>query len=117
MAIPAPSLITKPSRSRSNGREARSGSSLRLLSALIAENPARPISTMDASEPPATKMSASPNLIIRQASPMALFDVAQAVTIHKFGPRRSNPIDMMPLAIFLMTIGVVNGEVGHGPVG
>ena len=35
--------MTKPSRSRSNGRDARAGSSLRVLSAFIAENPARPI--------------------------------------------------------------------------
>ena len=48
----------------------------------MAENPARPISTTHASEPPARKMSASPNLMIRQDSPIALFDVAQAVTIH-----------------------------------
>jgi len=36
-----------------------------MLNALMAENPARPISTMDASDPPARKMSASPNLMIR----------------------------------------------------
>ena len=46
---------------------------------------------------------------------MALFDVAQAVTIHKFGPRRSNSIDMTPLAILLMSIGIVNGEFRDGP--
>ena len=38
--IPEPSPSTKPSRSTSNGREARSGSSLRVLMARIWENPA-----------------------------------------------------------------------------
>src|SRR5881227_2760586 len=74
--------MTNPSRSRSNGREARSGSSLRVLSAFMAENPARPIATIEASDPPARKISASPNLMVRQDSPMALFDVPQAV-LHR----------------------------------
>src|ERR1700745_2448468 len=102
--------MTKPSRSRSNGREARSGLSLRVLSAFMAENPAKPISTMDASEPPARKISASPDLIIRQDSPMALFDVAQAVTIQRFGPRRSNSIEITPPAMVLINIGMGKGE-------
>src|SRR5438067_9052155 len=107
--------MTKPSRSRSNGREARSGSSLRVLSDFIAETPPRPISTIEASEPPARKISASPNLMIRQDSPIALFDVAQAVTIHMFGQRRLNSIEMRPLAILLINIGMVNGEFRPGP--
>src|SRR5206468_10522266 len=113
---PAPSPTTKPSRSRSNGREARSGSSLRRLSAFIAENPANPIGTMQASEPPARKISASPNLIVRHDSPIALFDVAQAVTMHRFGPRIPNSIEMTPLAMLLINIGIVNGDVRDGPL-
>src|ERR1700745_2827315 len=107
--------MMKPSRSRSNGREARSGSLLRVLSAFMAENPARPISTMDASAPPARKTSASPDLIMRQDSPIALFDVAQAVTMHKLGPWRLNSIEMKPLAMLLISIGIVNGEFRDGP--
>src|ERR1700731_2882237 len=107
--------MTNPSRSRSNGREARSGSSLRVLNAFIAEKPARPIGTMDASEPPARKISASPNLIMRHDSPIALFEVAQAVTMHRFGPRKANSIEIKPLAMLLMSIGMVNGEVRDGP--
>src|SRR5204863_8663062 len=113
---PAPSLMTKPSRSRSNGRDARSGASLRVLSAFIAENPARPIGTIEATEPPARKISASPNLMIRQDSPMALFDVAHAVTIQMFGPRRPYSMEMIPLAILLINIGIVNGEFRDGPL-
>src|SRR5205814_9791477 len=98
------------------GREARSGSAFRVLSAFIAENPASPIGTIDASDPPARKMSASPNLIIRQDSPRALLEVAQAVTMQRFGPRNPNSIEMRPLAILLINMGMVNGEVRAGPL-
>src|SRR4029450_11440925 len=108
--------MTNPRRSRWNGREARSGSSLRRLRAFIAENPARPIATIEASEPPARKMSASPNLMARQDSPIALFEVAQAVTMHMLGPRRSYSIEMSPLAMLLINIGIVNGGVRAGPL-
>src|SRR5205823_5886081 len=101
--------------SRSNGREARSGSSLRVLSAFMAENPARPIATIGASDPPARKISASPNLIIRQDSPIALFDVAHAVTMHMLGPFSPYSMEMRPLAMLLINIGIVNGEFRDGP--
>src|ERR1044071_8891710 len=106
--------MTKPSRSRSKGRDARSGSSLRVLSAFMAEKPARPMGMIEASEPPARKISASPNLIVRQDSPMALFDVAQAVTMQRFGPRNPNSIEIKPLAILLMSIGIVNADTRDG---
>src|SRR6266513_6282442 len=107
--------MIKPSRSRSHGREARSGSSFLVLKAFIAPNPASPMGMIAASEPPARKISASPNLIIRQDSPMALFEVAQAVTIHILGPRSPYSIEMRPLAMLLINIGIVNGEVRDGP--
>ena len=47
---------------------------------------------------------------------MALFDVAQAVTIHMLGPCRPNSIEMRPLAMLLISIGIVNGEVREGPL-
>ena len=53
--------------------------------------------------------------MIRQDSPMALFDVAQAVTMHMLGPLRSYSIEMSPLAMLLINIGIVNGEVRDGP--
>src|SRR6266545_5025737 len=104
--------MTNPSRSRSKGREARSGSSLRRLRAFMAENPPSPIATIPASQPPARKISASPNLMVRQDSPIALFDVAQAVTMHMLGPRRSNSIEMSPLAMLLinMASGLISME-------
>ena len=71
---------------------------------------------IEASEPPARKISASPNLIMRQDSPMALFEVAQAVTMHMFGPRNPNSIEIRPLAMLLMSIGMVKAETRDGPL-
>src|SRR3982751_14111 len=108
--------MTNPSRSRSNGRDARAGSSFRILSAFIAENPANPIGTIEASDPPARKMSASPNLIMRHDSPIALFEVAQAVTMQRFGPCRPYSIEIRPEAMLLINIGMVKGEFREGPL-
>ena len=52
--------MTNPSRSRSQGRLAFSGSSLRVDSARMAANPPTPIGVMAASVPPAIITSASP---------------------------------------------------------
>ena len=57
---PAPSARTNPSRSRSNGRLARVGSSLRVDRALIEANPPRPMWVIAASLPPVTITSAQP---------------------------------------------------------
>ena len=78
--IPEPSPSTNPSRSTSNGREARSGSSLRVLIARIWENPAIGMLVMQASAPPATTTSASPDLIIRQPQASASAPDAHADT-------------------------------------
>ena len=65
--MPAPSPSRKPSRPLSNGREARSGSSLRVDSARIAENAAMFSGRIAASVPPATTTSARPDLIMSAA--------------------------------------------------
>ena len=83
----APSPITKPSRSRSNGRDARFGSALRVLMAFIAAKPPMPSGTTVASVPPANITLASPRLMVAQASPSACVAVAQAEQVAKFGPR------------------------------
>src|SRR5437016_3673057 len=105
-----------PSRLRSHGRDAACGSLLRVLSAFIAPNAATPTGIIDASEPPARKMSASPNLMMRHDSPIALLEVAQAVTMHRFGPCNPNSIEIMPLPMLLISIGIVNGERRVGPL-
>ena len=86
--MPAPSPGTKPSRSRSNGRLAFSGASLRVESARMALNDAMPTSHSDASVPPASMTSASPCWIILDASPSVMVEAAQAVVTVVFGPRR-----------------------------
>ncbi len=80
MTAPAPSPITNPSRSRSNGREARRGSSFRVESALAAQNPARPSGVTEASELPAITTSASPRRMASNASPIEWLPVAHAET-------------------------------------
>ncbi len=47
---------------------------------------------------------------------MALVDVAQAVTMHRFGPSSPYSIEMRPLAILLINIGMVKGELRDGPL-
>ena len=85
--MPAPSARTKPSRSRSNGRLARGGSSLRVDRARIEAKPPSSMWVMAASLPPVIITSAMPDWIARNASPMALAAEAQAVAIAVFGPR------------------------------
>ena len=114
--MPAPSPMTNPSRSLSNGREAFSGSSLRKLIARIEVKPAIPTGTTQASLPPVTMTSASPNLMMRQASPMQWFAVAQAVTMAIFGPRKPCSIEITPVAMLLIIIGIMKGEVRSGPL-
>src|SRR3982074_2966135 len=83
--MPAPSPMTNPSRSLSNGREERCGSALRVLMARMAQNPPMPIGTTVASVPPAKIALASPILMVRQASPMAWVEGVRAgrLEIHR----------------------------------
>ena len=79
MTMPAPSPMMKPSRSRSNGRQAFSGASLRVESARIDPKPPTLIGVTAASAPPQIIASASPRLMISYESPMACADAEQAV--------------------------------------
>ena len=115
ISTPAPSPMTKPSRSLSNGRLARSGSSLRVDSARIAPNPPTPIGVIAASEPPAIIASASPRRMISNASPMACADAEQAVQVAEFGPLAPNRIDTWPAARLMIADGMKNGEILRGP--
>src|SRR6266568_3281212 len=117
MSAPAPSPITKPSRSESNGREASVGRSLNLVDrAVIWANATSAMSTNAASQPPATIASASPSWIAWKARPMAWLDAAQAVVVQKFGPRRPNAMAICPAAAFGMSWGTVKGETRSGPL-
>ena len=82
---PAPSPITKPLRSLSNGIDERSGSSV-VESAVRALKPPIPILVIEASAPPAKTTSCKPNLISRKASPIASLAEAQAVVTDLHTP-------------------------------
>ena len=82
----------------------------------MAAKPAMPMGTMVASEPPARKASASSSRIMRQASPMAWQAVAQAETGAKFGPLQPNSMEIRPLAILAIIMGMVKGETRPGPL-
>ena len=113
--MPAPSPMTKPSRSLSNGRLARAGSSLRVDSARIAANPPTPIGVIDASEPPAIITSASPRRMISNDSPIECAEAVHAVQVARFGPRAPNRIDTWPAARLMIDAGMKNGEMRRGP--
>ena len=108
--------MTKPSRSTSQGREARSGVSLKWVdSARAAANPAKPSRHTAASAPPATITSASPNAIMRLASPIAWAPVEHAVTTEWLGPLKPKRIDTWPLTRLIRLAGMKNGLTRLGP--
>ena len=114
--MPAPSPITKPSRCASNGREASCGASLNPVdSALAAANAPRLTRSMAASLPPHTAMSASPQRIMRAASPSACTLAAQAVTGAPSGPLSPWRMDTCPAARLTRNDGTVNGDSRCGP--
>src|SRR3546814_11150889 len=84
--IPAPSPMTKPSRPSSHGRDAFSGSSLRVDSAFIAQKPPTDVGVVAYSAPPAIIASASPYWILRIARPMLWVAVVHAVPADRLGP-------------------------------
>ncbi len=106
---PAPSPITNPSRSTSNGREASSGSSLRVDSVVMRQKAEMVIGVITASAPPAMTTSAEPSRIMRTPSPMAFDEVAQAVATQKLGPVQPNSMPMTAVGALAMNIGTVNG--------
>src|SRR5215470_19021538 len=109
--MPAPSPMTKPSRSASNGREALSGLSLRVDNARIAANPPTPIGVTAASDPPQIMTSASPRAITRNASPTAWAPDEQAVHGAELGPRAPNRIETCPAARLMMLDGIKKGDI------
>jgi len=115
MTIPAPSAITNPSRWASKGREAFSGSSLRVDNAFMLQKPASDKGVTAASEPPAIITSAMPILTVIAAMPMACPEVAQAVMVAKLGPLAPVKIATCPAAMSAIIIGMKRGETPRGP--
>src|SRR6059058_6552772 len=107
--------MTKPSRSRSKGREARAGSSLRVESARMAAKPATDIGVMADSAPPQIIASASPRWIILKLSPIACAPAEQAVAVAELGPFALCRMETCPEARLTMADGIKNGETRLGP--
>lgn len=100
--------MTKPSRARSNGREAFAGSlSQWVFTALVAAKLPNATLSMGASLPPQSAMSASSFRIRRAASPMAWMLAAQAVTGAPNGPFSWCLIDTCPAARLARKAGTV----------
>src|SRR3954453_5917884 len=104
-STPAPSAMTKPSRSTSYGREMPLDDS-----AVMLENPATPVGVIAASEPPVITASQMPSEMRRAALPMAWVLAAHAVTVDSHGPRQPNRIDTVAAAALLIIIGTRNGD-------
>ena len=113
--MPAPSASTNPSRSRSNGRLALVGASLRVLSAFIAAKLPTQSGVTAPSLPPATTASASPRWIMWNAAPMAWLPVAHAVAVAMFAPRRPKRMLTLPARAFTISLGTTNGLTVRGP--
>src|SRR5438477_5088003 len=108
--------MTKPSRFWSQGREALGGSSLKSVeSARAAAKPARPIRQTAASAPPATITSASSQMIMRAASPIACAPLEHAVTTAWLGPENPYLMDTWPEARLIRFDGMKKGETRRGP--
>ncbi len=81
-----PSPKTKPSRPRSNGREAVSGESFRRVKALRLPNPATPIGETGRSTPPARQTSTHPRRTHSRPRLRATFPLAHAAATVVAGP-------------------------------
>jgi hypothetical protein len=80
--------MTSPVRRRSKGLHAAAGSREAFASAPSRTKKTCPIGFMSPSVPPETHQSVSPRRMLRNASPMAWFAAAHAVTVAPTGPRR-----------------------------
>ena len=113
--MPAPSPSTNPSRSTSNGRDARSGSSLRCDSVRACTNPATVMPVMQASAPPAMTTSASPARSSRTAQASASAPDAHADTGECTPPGALNSRPTQAAGPLGISIGTVSGETLRSP--
>src|SRR3954454_12411480 len=111
----APSPSTKPSRALSKGREARSGSSLRVLIARMAAKPAIGSGWMHASVPPTATMSARSNRSRSNPQRTASAPDAQALTGACTPPLAPTARPTAAAGPLGMSIGMVKGETRLGP--
>src|SRR5512143_2178780 len=106
----APSPITKPSRARSKGRDARAGASLNAVeSARSEQKPAKVSGVRLASAPPAMITSARPARMQVRAWPRAWALDEQAVEMVWLTPLAPNVIATIPDAELSVIIGMKFG--------
>src|SRR5690606_5506785 len=99
------------SRPLSKGRLACSGSSLRVDIERVAQNPPYATGVRQASDAPATMISASPRWMTRNASPTALAPVEQATDRAVNGPFRPCSIETTHAVMFTRTLDTKNGPI------
>src|SRR5881397_395127 len=104
--------MTNPSRPASNGRDARAGSSLRVLIARMMLNAAYVSGASGASAPPASMTSARPSRTAWKASPTAIVPDAQLIA---FGPVNPNSMAILQLAAPQNTANASEGSSPRGP--
>src|SRR5213596_864117 len=107
--------MTKPSRLASKGRDARAGSSLRVLMARMMLNAANVSGASGASAPPASMMSARPSRTTWNASPTAMVPDAQLIAFVALGPVNPNSMAMLQLAAPQNTASASDGSSPRGP--
>src|SRR3546814_11945679 len=112
--IPAPSPMTKPSRPSSHGRDAFSGSSLRVDRAFIAQKPPTDVGVVAYSAPPASINSAPPYWIMRIARQTLWVAVVHAVTAAMVGPLAPVMIETCLAVLMMKELGTVHGETMPG---
>src|SRR3954452_14565481 len=111
----APSPITNPSRSASNGREACSGSSLRPLRAVMRANAEIATGVIHDSLPPVITTSDVSSRMRRAASPIACALAAHAVEMQRFGPVHPSCMATVPAVALVIIIGTRKGLTRAGP--
>src|SRR4051794_25154170 len=115
MIAPAPSPRTNPSRFLSQGRDARSGSSLRVDMARIEAKPAIGSGCTTASVLPAITTSARPRRIRSRPRASASAPVAQALAMARTPARAPNSRPTCAAGPFGMSMGTVCGLTRRGP--
>ena len=105
----------KPSRPRSNGRLAPSGSSSRRERARIVPNPPSARSVIGDSTPPASIASAIPARMYSVAFPSDMPDAAHAVVSVVRGPRVPSAVDVSAAPMFEIRAVTQNGFSRSGP--
>src|SRR5262245_65782739 len=92
-----------------NGRQAEAGSPAAQARTRMASQLLKTPTVIGASEPPAIMISAPPALMVRNASPTAWAEEAQAVDMERQWPRARRHFDTWLVAALCINRGIVNG--------